>query len=76
MLLDGTNFDWNGGGGPEGSWCRACKGPIAKEQRKTRVFFESDPHGFKGLTGDYHESCSRPFASMARALKVLGRRAA
>lgn len=67
MPLDGSAFD-------EGShgqrWCRACKEPIAKEQRVTRVEFRNDPHGFKGLTGDYHATCSKPFASLAHVINM------
>ena len=51
---------------PRGPWCTSCKAPITSDQRRVRVSFDNDPHGFQGLTGDYHEACSRPFASMAR----------
>jgi hypothetical protein len=74
MLLDGSNIEWGGGGGPEGAWCRSCRQPIGKDEQKTHVFFPTDPHGFKGLSGDYHAVCSKPFASMARAMQALDRR--
>jgi hypothetical protein len=61
------------GGGEPGPWCCACKEPILKEQRKTRVEFQTDPKGAKGLTGDYHAECSKPFASMARAINAMSR---
>jgi hypothetical protein len=61
------------GGGEHGRSCRACKGPILQGQHTTRVEFENDPAGVNDLTGDYHAACSKPFASMARALKAMGR---
>jgi hypothetical protein len=60
-----------GGDGPHGPWCASCKAPITKNQRSVHVHFDSDPHGFRGLTGEYHEDCSKPFASMARAINVM-----
>ena len=65
MLLDENNF-----GGHQGPWCCACKQPILEGQRKERVEFSTDPQGFKGLTGDYHAACSKPFASMARVINM------
>jgi hypothetical protein len=61
------------GGGPNGPSCRACKQPILAGQRATRVAFDTDPNGAKGLTGDYHTTCAKPFASMAQALAMLSR---
>ena len=69
MLREG-NSEWNGGSGP---WCRACKQPIAKSEPATHIHFENDPHGFEGLTGDYHTACSKPFRSIADVLDVLAR---
>jgi hypothetical protein len=34
------------------------------------VTFNTDPHGHKGLTGDYHAGCSKPFESMARIVNL------
>lgn len=67
MPLDGDLFDH--GGNPQ-HWCRACKQPIHQGQRKTRVTFATDPHGFKGLTGDYHAGCSTAFASLAHVVNL------
>jgi hypothetical protein len=67
MPLDGSTFDGGSHGSP---WCRACKQPIWKNQRSTRVEFQTDPHGANGLTGDYHQECSRPFASLARVVNL------
>ncbi|HUO87728.1 MAG TPA: hypothetical protein VMU08_01035 [Rhizomicrobium sp.] len=61
------------GGGFGGRSCRACKQPILKGQASTRLAFDQDPNGVKGLTGDYHVACSKPFDSLARALNMLGR---
>jgi hypothetical protein len=36
-----------------------------------RVDFPNDPHGLRGLSGLYHATCSKPFASMARAMNML-----
>ena len=60
-----------GGGGPNEPWCPSCKAPIAGEERSVRVNFATDPHGHKGLSGLYHERCSKPFASLARAINAL-----
>jgi hypothetical protein len=60
-----------GGGGSNEPWCTRCKTPITRNQRSVRIAFDDDPHGHKGLSGLYHEACSKPFASLARALKVL-----
>ncbi len=59
------------GGGHEGPSCRACKQPILEGEHSIRIAFESDPGGAKGLTGEYHASCSKPFDSLARALNML-----
>ena len=59
------------GGGPHEPWCTSCKAPITDGQRSVRIAFDHDPHGYQGLTGIYHVHCSRPFQSLARALKVL-----
>jgi hypothetical protein len=66
MPLDGTF----GGEEPHGPWCASCKAPITDGQRSVRVHFDNDPHGFHGFTGEYHEPCSRPFASMARVMNM------
>jgi hypothetical protein len=65
MPLDGTNFE----GGPH-RWCRACKNPIRQGERATRVEFQTDPDGIKGLTGDYHVACSGVFASLAYVINL------
>jgi hypothetical protein len=63
-----------GGSGPNEPWCMSCKAPIAAGERSVRVTFNHDPHGHRGLTGPYHERCSKPFASMAYAINVLSSR--
>jgi hypothetical protein len=67
MLLDGTNFE---GGGYGGHWCKACRQPILFQQPSTRIEFQNDPDGTKGLTGMYHRECGRPFASLARVVNL------
>lgn len=67
MPLDGSEFDR---GGYDGRWCRACKRPILKHERATRVEFNTDPNGADGLTGDYHLACSKPFASLAHVVNL------
>jgi hypothetical protein len=61
------------GGGDSGPWCCACKGPILKGQDVTRLEFDTDPNGARGLSGDYHRECSKPFVSLAHALSALSR---
>ncbi len=61
--------DYEPGGWP-GPYCRACRQPILPEQRHTRIEFSTDRYGFKGLTGDYHATCGKPFASMARVINM------
>ena len=61
------------GGGHSGPVCRACRQPILENERVTRVSFQTDPDGARGLTGDYHLACSKPFDSLAHALNMLGR---
>ena len=58
------------GGGHAGPTCCACKKPILDGERSTRVSFRTDPHGAEGLTGEYHLSCSKPFASLAHVLNI------
>jgi hypothetical protein len=62
-----------GGGGFFGPSCRSCKRPILQDEPSTRIAFDSDPHGAKGLTGDYHMACSKPFSSLAHAINALSR---
>lgn len=67
MPLDGSAFEGGGYGDP---WCRACKQPILKDQRATRVEFQTDPNGTDGLSGEYHLACSKPFVSLARVVNL------
>jgi len=71
MYLDGSLYA--PGGGESGPSCCACKGPILKGQQTARLHFDTDPDGAKGLSGDYHRECSKPFASLSRVLNMLGR---
>lgn len=67
MPLDGFEFERSPYGSP---WCRACKQPIGKHQPATRIEFQTDPHGAKGLTGDYHVDCGKRFRSLARVVNL------
>jgi len=58
------------GGGHGGPVCRACKKSIQEGERATRVSFNTDPDGARGLTGDYHLACSKPFASLAHVINL------
>ena len=60
-------FDATPGGDPRGPWCKACRQPISESQRTINVRFDNDVHEMSGL---YHETCGRPFASMARVLNL------
>ena len=66
MPLDGTFH----GEEPRGPWCASCKAPITEGQRRVRVHFANDPHGFRGLTGEYHDACSKPFQSLAHVVNL------
>lgn len=55
---------------PQGPVCAACKSPIRKHERSRRVHFDTDPHGFGGLTGDYHERCSKPMEQLAHVVNL------
>jgi hypothetical protein len=55
---------------PHGPWCTSCKTPIVTGQRSVRVHFNNDPHGFRGLTGLYHEACSKAFQSLASVINL------
>lgn len=59
-----------GGDEPRGPWCTSCNMLIGANERSVRVHFNNDPHGFRGFTGEYHEACSKPFASMARVINL------
>lgn len=58
------------GGGHSGPSCRACKQPILEGERAMRISFHTDPDGARGLTGEYHLTCSKPFASLARVVNM------
>lgn len=61
----------SGGSGPHGPFCTSCNAPIVEGERSIQIAFAHDPHGHRGLTGLYHERCSKPFASLARAINML-----
>jgi hypothetical protein len=58
------------GGNHHGRWCTSCRQPILDGQRSVDIRFNHDPHGHRGLTGPYHEGCSRPFRSFAHVLNM------
>jgi hypothetical protein len=43
---------------------------ILPSERTKRVEFRNDPDGSKGLTGEYHLACSRPFESLAHVINL------
>jgi hypothetical protein len=63
-------FDAMSGDEPRMPSCCACRQPIWRGQPAIHVHFNHDPVGAKGLTGDYHQQCSRPFQSMARVVNL------
>ncbi len=67
VFLDDKCFAGGGRGGPS---CQACKRPILPSERQTRVEFQNDPDGSKGLTGDYHLACGRRFESLAHVINM------
>ena len=70
MFLDDK---MSGGGGFSETPCLGCKQPIRPGEKTTRIAFDHDPTGARGLTGEYHAQCGRKFGSLANAMKVLGR---
>lgn len=68
MAFDPMPASGSGGNEP---WCLSCKTPITEGEHSVHIHFDHDPHGHQGLSGDYHEACSKPFASIARALQAL-----
>ena len=65
MPLDGMFSD-----DPGNPWCRACRKPIWQGQPATRVDFQNDADGSRGLTGMYHLQCSKIFQSLARVVNM------
>jgi hypothetical protein len=63
-------FDAMSGGNPGDPWCRACRYPITQGQPAAHVHFQNDPEGTQGLTGPYHQACSKPFRSLAWVLNL------
>lgn len=66
-------FDATPGGDPRGPWCKACRQPIEAGQATETVNFETEDA--RDMSGLYHKACAKPFASIARALNMLGRAA-
>ncbi len=66
MPLDGMRDEDE----PRGPRCASCHEPLVDGQRVRHVHFSNDPHGFRGLTGKYHEACSRPFVSLAHVINL------
>jgi hypothetical protein len=62
-------FDMMPDGDPFGPICNACKRLIGNQPAKW-IEFASDPRGDRGLTGDYHAACSRPFEALARVINL------
>lgn len=66
-------FDSVPGGDPRGPWCPGCKRPIKAGEPTTRMVFEEDPDGLRGMTGQWHGECARPywdkFSPMLKALR-------
>lgn len=54
-------FDAVPGGDPRGPWCRKCGQPVRPDQPSTKMYFAEDPDGTRGLTGEWHGECARPY---------------
>jgi hypothetical protein len=63
------NPKWSGGSNDPS--CTCCNGPITTDQRSVHIHFATDPKGYRGMTGLYHEHCGKPFQAMARAINML-----
>lgn len=66
-MFDPTHFAGGGGGY---SRCCCCGKPILDERQSVRVSFNNDPDGTQGLSGLYHEPCSKPFRAFAQVMNV------
>jgi hypothetical protein len=65
------DYDPRWGGGTNDPSCVHCHAPITSKQKSVRIDFANDPHGHRGFSGVYHEECSKPFASLARAINMM-----
>ena len=54
-------FDSFRGGDPRGPWCPKCRQPVKPGEPQTKMHFDSDPDGSKGLSGMWHGECARPY---------------
>jgi hypothetical protein len=52
--------------------CKSCQQPILAHHRTENVQFPASADS-AAMSGAYHVECARPFASIARALDMLGR---
>ena len=58
------------GGRPDRPSCQACKQSIQAGDPTTRVEFQGDLDGSKGLTGEYHAACGKRAAALARVINL------
>jgi hypothetical protein len=54
-------FDDVPGGDPRGPCCKGCKAPITQDQASIQMHFREDPDGSRGLSGQWHSECARPY---------------
>ncbi|GAA0648784.1 hypothetical protein [Brevundimonas lenta] len=54
-------YDAEPGGDPRGPWCPKCRLPVKKGDPSTKMHFDHDPDGSKGLSGLWHGECARPY---------------
>ncbi len=59
---------------PPGPRCKSCKEPIAPGAPSEELEFPSNTqHQLEGMSGLYHSSCAKPYASILRAMNMLSR---
>jgi hypothetical protein len=63
-------YDACSGRDPRGGWCLACRKPLESGQPVTRIDFQTDPDGRRGLSGLYHKVCSKPFSELAKVINL------
>jgi hypothetical protein len=54
-------FDAVPGGDPRGPTCPKCRRPVREGEPSTRMHFQDDPEGVRGLSGLWHGECARPY---------------
>lgn len=71
MFLDTDPLGPHWGETPQRA-CKSCRAPILAHHAVEEVRFPEHSDSAE-MSGSYHAECARPFASIARAMEMLGR---